>query len=210
MDLSKLPRLSKTETPPPPSAPDPQPETVIPHVVPAARPADTDAVGIGAEVWFMTIIGVVLILFGHSFISYEISRLTRTPYHTRTNWLSGPKEGEEVAYPELTDMTGIAGGAFWTDSSVCFLGIAMILDGVARGLASLRVRGGRGLLRITLGITVFVVLYNFYVCAKIFSGGALPIISALAIAFGGYLAFFQWATLQDQRAAGRPAGRGRA
>ncbi|MDB5356969.1 MAG: hypothetical protein JWN24_3422 [Phycisphaerales bacterium] len=205
MDLSKLPRLSKTETPPaPPPTPQPQPEkpeSAVPYA-PVTR-GDTDAVGIGAEVWFMTIIGIVLILFGHSFIKYELSRLTHTPYHTGTNWTSGPKEGEEVAYPDLADMTGIAGGAFWTDSSVCFLGIAMILDAAARGLATMRVPGGRGLLRITLGITVFVVFYNFYVCAKIFSGGALPIISALAIAFGGYLAFFQWATLQDRRAVDR-------
>src|SRR4051812_27092681 len=94
MDLSKLPRMSNTpNTTSAPQAPAP---TATGQAPPARQPlTGVDPVqgpaGLGADIWFMSIIGIVLILFGRSFIAYEWAHLRHQPYHTNVTWDSGEK-----------------------------------------------------------------------------------------------------------------------
>ena len=199
MDLSKLPRLSNSASPAPSSPPVAEtPLTQPPAVAPPAN-TGVDAVGIGADIWFMSIVGLILIFLGRDFIRYEFDVLSHRTFHTNTTWESGPKEGQEVAYPELMGFTNIAGDTYYTHSCLVLFGLTMIVDGIGRALASSRLPGRRGILAATLFITLATIIYNFLVAAKYLAAGALPVVSGLAIAFGGYLAFFQWAMLQSMR-----------
>ncbi|HZL34232.1 MAG TPA: hypothetical protein VFC78_02915 [Tepidisphaeraceae bacterium] len=162
-----------------------------------------ETINIGAEIWFMTIVGLLLIFFGRDIVRYEFARITHGTYHTNVNWTRGDKEGQEVRYPDLTDMSGLQGGTMYTDICLFLFGLTMIVDGVGRALAARRLPGWRSILWFTLGITLLTVAFNFFVAAKYVAAGSLPIVSGLAIAFGGYLAFFQWAMLRAMRPAAR-------
>src|SRR3954463_11785984 len=100
MDLSKLPRLSNTGTPPPPDVTEQlagAPRAVLPAVE-----RDPDAfVGTGADMWLSGAVGVLFLLLGLSFGKSLVARLTGGTYHTGVNWVAGPKAGQEVTYPEL-------------------------------------------------------------------------------------------------------------
>src|SRR5579862_4123887 len=155
MDLSKLPKLSKTDSPPPQAkeGPGPGPQS--------GDPRDSDPgiqpLGIGAEIWFMSIIGILLIAWGHKIISYEWATMRHQPYHTGTTWMSGDKQDQEVTYPELLDMGGMAKGQYYTDLCFVLLGVTLIIDAVGRALVMTRLPARGAILSLTLAITLFTV-----------------------------------------------------
>ena len=231
MDLSKLPRLSKTEpgdAPQPvadvtPNASDPAkaPGSFCTHcgapLRAGARFCDSCGAataagvvdyaprsgaggyaadpGVGAEVWVSAVIGIALMLMGRSFGGYLLATITNQPYHTNVTWMEGPNEGKEVAYWDLSGRQALSDSAIW------LFGLAMVLEAAALGLINTRMRGKGGLLTVALAITVLATVYNIAVSVRLLADGTLPIMSLLAVAFGGYIALFEWRLLQTLRAA---------
>jgi hypothetical protein len=75
--------------------------------------------------------------------------------------------------------------------------LTLIVDAVGRGLAATRLPGRAVILGFTLLVTAVMIAYNTWIAAKFFSAGQLPIVSALAVAFGGYLAMAQVAMMRS-------------
>jgi hypothetical protein len=227
MDLSKLPRLSKTEagapdegTDSPAVRADPQPVVPTPFcrqcgaplradarfcdscgaptaIDYASRPAASADPGVGAEAWVSALIGVILILVGRSFGGYLAATLTGQPYHTNVTWMQGPKEGQEVAYWELQGFTALS------DSAIFLFGLTMVLEAVVLALVNTRFKAKVSLVTVALFVTVLVTAYNAVVALRLIASGILPITSLLAVAFGGYIAIYEWRLLQQLRPAPR-------
>jgi hypothetical protein len=221
MDLSKLPRLSKTETPAPdvsatPPEPPPAPlrrgafcdrcgaalragarfcDGCGTPVAGASLPRDRDAgddvpAGVGVDVWFSLVLGIIFALLGRTYAQYLLATLRHQPFHTGVEWTSGPKLGQEVPYAELE------GAPMLTDSAMFLFGAALLLDAAVRFLVVLRVPGRAVLMGVALLGMVAATLYNAYVCVHLYRTGTIPLISLLCVGFGGYIAFMQWVTLR--------------
>jgi hypothetical protein len=238
MDLSKLPRLSRTDSPPPPDAPGPETAPPPPggfEPVMASAPATTqycqcgaplrsgarfcdscgapvagaaapqraiyvggDA-GVGAEVWLSAIIGAFLMLLGRSFGAWLIAKVTGQTYVTGATWSTSEREGQPVAYWELEGFTAL------NDSAIFLFGLAMVLEAVVLAMMNTRFRRKAGLVTVALLITIAATAFNLFVSIKLLTANTMPLWSLLAVAFGGYIAVFEWRLLQQLRPAPRPA-----
>lgn len=230
MDLSKLPRLSKTEDPPPgASASDPPPVATAPPPAAAANYClqcgaplragarfcescgarlagryagapeyEASDGGVAAEVWVSAIIGGVLMLIGRSFAGWLLATLAGHEYHTGVFWTDGALEGQEVKYWQLAGLTALS------DSATFLFGLAMVLEAAALAAAATRFRHKVPLVAVALTITVLATAYNLFVAGKMFTINVLPTVSLLAVAFGGYIAFYEWRLLQRLRTTPSP------
>lgn len=247
MDISKLPRMSKTDTPhndpgpadpPPPggagfpvgpAAPHGNPEAPVPFVTASAWCPNCGAPlapaskfcnacgaklqvtgstrmspGVGSEVWLSLVIGVVMMLLGHSFAGYALATLRGKPYDTGVSWVEGEKAGQLVGYWELSGFSGL------TDCGIFLFGLSLVLEAAVLAVAFGTFRRKTPLVGVALLLTVVATAFNLYVVAKLFSVGVMPIISLLAVGFGGYIAFYEWTVLRDLSGDARqPVGAGR-
>jgi hypothetical protein len=182
MDLSKLPKLSRTgEAPKVEGAADPD----AGHTPPAAPRSQYAEPMIGAEVWISLVMGMVYLWLGGTFARYLLARFTGQEFHTHIDWMEGsPKAGQEVAYFELQ------GYSAWTDASMFLFGAAMIAD----GLMLLGSGGGRRgwLVWAGFALTAFALAMNVVTALLLMSTGVMPLMSLVAIAIGGYMAAYQW------------------
>jgi hypothetical protein len=215
MDLSKLPRLSNTTTPPPS---DPDPTSPPPDLLsttsappagycacgaplrpgsrfcdscgsPVASPStrlnysrDPDA-GSGAEVWLSVAIGLLLLLMQPrllKFLSHKLFNTFFAPY-------IDPATGSGVPYTAQLD--------FWSDLGITLFALVLILEGLAIAFAR-----RRGVVAAAFALTVLTTVYNLAYLAYTFSSG-VAILSAFAVAFGVYIAIFEWRLLQQLRPA---------
>jgi len=190
MDMSKLPRLSRSE-PPPGEAAD---ATAAPPAEGRGGrypdyygdPGDGFGALAGVEIWFMAILGIVLMFFFRQWAAYSLDHLFHRPYHTGVTWMAGPKAGLEVEYPELEGMP-------WLSDSATFLfGLALLLDALVRLVALLASRLRRVLFVPMFIVTAGVILWNLYAIPKLWLAGVIPLFPFLAVAFLGYAAFQQW------------------
>ncbi len=204
VDISKLPKLSKApadqaEAEPAVADPPPQQPSGAGTPPPSRRPtpdyrqATDDIDALPAVMWFNVIVGIIFLLMGQRFGGYALAKLSHQPYHTKVNWMAGPKAGQEVEYFELEGKPAL-------DESAKFLfGLAVLAD-TALCFAIFR----RSRLRVILVGTAFAITalatgYNLYVAGVLQSMGVLPLISLLAVAFGGYMAFQQWTIIKAIR-----------
>jgi hypothetical protein len=188
MDLSKLPRLSETDKhagAPPPTQPAPASQSY------EARPARPRGAGIGAQVWLSLIIGAILMMVGQNFAKYCIAKATGREYHTNVTWTSGPKAGQEVQYFELSGYTA------WTDTGIFLFGLAMVLEAALLAIIFSPMGGKRLLAGVALGVTVLATVLNLWVSIMLLGAGIIPLMSGLAVAFGGYMAMYEWQLLQS-------------
>jgi hypothetical protein len=204
MDLSKLPRLSQSDAPPPqsgapadPSAPvnyeaAERPPQAAPPGTPRLNYEDRPAAGTGAEIWISLAIGLILMFWAARFGTYLISLITHEAFHTGVPWIAGPKAGQEVAYWELEGFTA------WTEASLWLFGLTLVFDALI-----LYAAGGKRAWLVVVGfaLTLGVCAFNAFVCAKIFNAGVTPLMSLMALAFGIYMAIYQWGLLKDVLAA---------
>ena len=226
MDISKLPRLSKTDSPPAagadPAVPPPPPAVGYcqcgaplragarfcdscgaPAAGAAAQPivyVPRDA-GVGAEVWLSAIIGAFLMLMGRSFAGWLIAKATGQPYVTGATWAPGNDLGRPadspVGYWELEGFVAL------NDSAIFLFGLAMVLEALVLALVGTRFRRKVGLVTLALAMTIAATAYNLFVGGKLLSAGLMPLMSLLAVAFGGYIAMYEWRLLQQLRASSR-------
>jgi hypothetical protein len=196
MDISKLPKLSKTDAPPAPPSPDEAgAEPARAQSIPDYRPRGSDdpPLSVG-EIWFSVIVGVVFLLLGGTFARFLVTRITHQPFHTNVNWTAGPKTGQEVEYLELQ------GRPWLTDAGMFLIGLAIVLDALVRVCMYKQIRAARPLAYLTFAITLGAVLFNLYVVTTLM-GSMLPLLSLLAVAMGGYIAFMQWQIIRVFRRA---------
>jgi hypothetical protein len=142
----------------------------------------------GAEIWISLAIGLILMLMGARFGTYLISLITHEAFHTGVNWVAGPKAGQEVGYWELEGFTA------WTEASLWLFGFTMVFDAILLYFAG---RERLWLIAIAFALTAAVCAFNAFVCAKCFSAGITPLTSLVALAFGIYMAIYQWGLLKD-------------
>ena len=190
MDVSKLPRLSgeKQATQPDVGAAPPDAPPIREVIQHTAAPAPV----VGAEVWFSIVIGIVFLALGWSFGRYLGATLTHQPFHTNVKWMEGPPHyASEVAYWDLE------GGTAWSESAMFLFGAALIVDALCLAVSAKLPGARRGWIMLSLAIMLSAVIYNLMVCLKLFNLGITPLISLLAVAFGGYAVFYQWAILRS-------------
>jgi hypothetical protein len=82
---------------------------------------------------------------------------------------------------------------FWSDLGITLFALVLLLEGLA--LAFTR---KRRLVMLAFALTVVTTAYNLGYLIYTFSSG-VAILSALAVAFGGYIAVFEWRLLQQLR-----------
>jgi hypothetical protein len=191
MDMSKLPRLSQTnrdDAPTPaagqqataPLPPSPSPTASDPQPVQRADLGNYEP-GVGGEVWISIAVGAILLLMFRRLLQYLSHVLFGTffaPYLM--------PDGTDVPYTSTPD--------FWSDLGVTSFAIVLILEGVALAIGRKR----PGVVTVALALTVLVTLYNLGYLVMTISGG-FPIISAFAVAFGVYIAMYQWNLLKAAR-----------
>lgn len=193
MDMSKLPRLSQTDAPPPPSAEEAAPRAAAPQPVLPYEPAGGGA-AYAAEAWIAAIVGIIFVLLGRTFGSYLLSLIAHKPFHTGVIFTSS---GQEVPYPQLQGHTMV------NDAGMFLFGLAMLLDAVVIATAKASPRLRKPLLGFALLITGLAVLFNAYVAAVFFKDGMLPLFSLLAVGIGGYSGMLQWAMFKTVPAPAR-------
>ena len=217
MDLSKLPKLS--QTPPQTGETSPAADSAFPAAAAiehcrscglplrvgarfcdgcgAVVPHAGERLGAGAgaaEVWISAIFGIVFILIGKTFGAYLWSVITRQPFHTGVNWTSGELAGTEVTYPQLQ------GFVIWIDSAMFIFGLALLLEALAMALTRTQVRFKHVVVSLGLLIAVIATGYNLVVVFVLFSQGLLPLLSLLAVAYGGYIVISQWSLFRSTQA----------
>jgi hypothetical protein len=183
MDISKLPKFS--DSPPPPPNDQPQPAEVIP-------PKPNPQAGVGADVWVSLIVGLLMIYMGLNFGKFLAAKLGGQPYHTNVNWTEGLQAGTEVGYFDLQ------GFAAWSDMGVFLFGLVLLLEAGAKAILAIRPGAASRLILIAaIGLTLATVLLNLFVCVRLMSVQITPIISGLAVAFGGWILVDEWRMLKN-------------
>jgi hypothetical protein len=186
MDLSKLPRMSQTPPPPPEAAPEPPPAGAGAAGAPqsayrqeagyAAEPAPSFA-----EAWISIAIGLIL-LFATSalrLIQYLMSPSTFT-------WTFNDEKGAPIKYTQTVFI--------WGDAAMLLFALVLILEGL------LLFTRKPGLIALAFGLTVITVALNLFFLMMMMSRGyGFQLASAIAVAFGVYIAIFQWNLLQSHR-----------
>jgi len=198
MDLSRLPRLSQTarhtadQQTPSPNAAQPPPAqkpdaTATPVEFQRVRPrADSS----GPEAWISIAIGLIIQLMSARFWSFAFWGL----FGTQFTWKFTDASGAPLAYTQTVFFLG--------DLSMVLFGMVLILDGIVLLFAR-----SRGLLLAAFALTSATTLLNlWYLLSMMHKGYGLQLVSAVAVAFGVYIAMHQWrmlAQLGTYRDAGR-------
>jgi len=188
MDLSKLPKFSDSPPPPQPSPPD-EPVPAIPI------PSRPNQPGIGADIWLSLVIGFLFIFMGLTFGKFLVAKLTGQPFHTHVNWTEGPladSPNPEVAYFDLSGFTA------WTDMGVFLFGLVLLFEAAAKAVIAIRPGyTSRLILIVAILLTFGTVLLNLFVCYRLMGVGVTPLLSGLAVAFGGWILFDEWRMLRN-------------
>jgi hypothetical protein len=211
MDLSKLPKLSQTPAPPPDlatgvnEAPPPPPAIAAAmssrpewcrkcHApnAPNSRfcascgaglggPTGAAPVEVGAEAWISVAVGAILLLLQPrllKFISHKLFGTFFAPYQM--------EDGTEVPYTAQLD--------FWSDLAITAFALVLIAEGIVVVFS----RRPAVVLAAFL-LTVAATLGNLLYLLLTFSTYGLALYSALAVAFGVYIALYQWRLYQSLR-----------
>jgi uncharacterized protein YjeT (DUF2065 family) len=196
MDMSKLPRMSQTPPPPPPEPSDAaaaDDEGRATHGVAAGHSQSTYRQEVGyatepppsfAEGWISIAIGLILLFVFPNFWQWLISKVSsyKPPFLPITDM----NTGAEIPYTQSIFFFG----------HLCVFAFALVL--IIDGLILFTRRPA--LLMFAFAFTVISTAMNFFhVANETMQGRGFPLVSALAFAFGVYIAIFQWKLLQAHR-----------
>ncbi|HEX3358354.1 MAG TPA: hypothetical protein VHS31_15380 [Tepidisphaeraceae bacterium] len=217
MDLSKLPKLSQTQQATPeasPSSPAPSPATTpaatsycrscgLPLRAgasfcdgcgsPTTR-APAGRAAIGAEVWISVAMGILLLILAPHTLGYFSSKIFHTtfePYPDPTRPF--PAKCDFLLYDDGTKIYYRDTMEFWSDLAITAFAMTLIADGIVMALA----RRPLPVLCVFV-LTCAATLGNLFYLVRTMNNG-FPIISALAVIFGVYLAIQQWRQFQTLR-----------
>lgn len=222
MDLSKLPRMSKTDRPPntpeddvaagdagaavPPPAAVPERGAFCDRCGVALRPGARFCDGCGAP----TPAGGALVpdyraepdvgVGPEAWISIAIGAIVLFLYHRTFEWLLGSK-----SLPVITDVNGnvipyAKSAFFWQDLGPALFGVILVVEGLALVFAR-----NRAVVSVALVLTLAAAAVNLWAIIATTKLIGFPIMSAIAVAFCVYIAIYQWRLLQSLTAAGRRA-----
>ena len=197
MDLSKLPKLSDTKAAGgEPGAAEPVPPAVA-YRQPTTPPPPP---GLGADVWISTVLGLLFVFLGMTFARFAVAKLTGQPFHTGVNWTDDAHPPDtEVAYFDLSGYTA------WTDMGIFLFGLTLLFEAASKGAVVLRPgTASRALLGLATLLTLATVALNLWACGLMMRVGIAPLMSGLAVAFGGWVLFDEWQTLRLTTPAARP------
>lgn len=189
MDISKLPRMSKTATPPPTpdAAPAPQPPPTPLQIFSDGPPEPAGARG--AAAWVSIGVGLIFVFAFPHFTQWWIHVL----FHSNPPSflpITNSQTGAEIPYPKSV--------FFINDLAIASFAYALVLDGLV-----LLIRR-RAVLMLALAVTAAAVALNVYYLIRSFlDDSGFPIVSAVAILFGGYMLWYQWMILATKAPARR-------
>jgi len=184
MDMSKLPRMSQSPSPPPPASDEATPP------VADYRSANLPAESSSAEAWISIGIGLILMFCFPNFLQWLISLVSsyKPPFLPITDMTTGA----EVPYPK----------SIFFFSNLCTFAFALTLvcDGVLLFFRRLLPT------MLALALTAAATALNMVYLVKSFlNNEGFPIVSALAVVFGIYIANYQWKLLGSMRRTSRLA-----
>lgn len=172
MDLSKLPRFSRTPQPP---------DNADPGLSPSAGSACQQVgplISAVAEAWISISIGAIVLLMQQRFLCFVLGK--------DTGWTFQDERGNPLTYTQSL--------FFINDLGLAMLGLALVLDGilflVARAWA----------VWIGLVLTVIASLLNLFTFALAYPSMGPQWFPAVGFAIGAYTAFYQWKLLRLLRA----------
>jgi hypothetical protein len=172
MDVSKLPKLSDTQKQQQSEAPPVDVEPIERPAAYTAPPATPTPVG-GAEAWLSIAIGAILLFMNTRFLSYVFSRST-------FSWTFNDAAGNPLDYTRTV--------FFWGDLALVTFALVLIAEGLILGLVP-----RKALVLLAFVFTVATTILNFcYVAYMSTNGYGFQLMSALAVAFGVYIAAFEW------------------
>jgi hypothetical protein len=175
MDLSKLPKLSSTPPPPENSV-----EGATASPAGDQRLPSTPAAGssnIGPEFWFNAVVGLLLLFLGRRFAAYLLATVLGRPFHT--GYVDD--QGAEVSYADLVPHVML------TDGGIFLFGLVVLLEAGLKAFVGTGLRVPVAVAWSILVLAVVSTLFNLYVCYRFISEGSTPIMSGLAVAFGGFI-----------------------
>ncbi len=166
MDLSKLPRLSKTsQAQRPPEENDPPPL--------AYQAVITPTVGL-AEAWISIAVGVLLL-----FVFPNTTRYLHSPAAFERNNPVTDAQDNAIPYPSSV--------FFWTDLGVTVFAAALILEGIALAAARKVLP-----LLVALCVTAVAALFNVFVIVHAYSIIGFPWVCGAGVIVLVYMAMTQW------------------
>lgn len=170
MDMSKLPRLSKSDKPADNAGPDP--DTPV-----SERLDETYAtVSPGPEAWVSIAIGVLVLLMQRTFINYLLGRETPT--------FTDPVQGT-ITYAQSH--------VFIHDLGLFAFAVALIIDGILLFI------NRPAAVMVGLVITIVAAALNLYTVIRFFSIYGLQLFPAIAFILAVYTAIYQWKLLRITR-----------
>lgn len=182
MDISKLPKLSQSPPPPPQASEQPENQDGAPR---RAEAIDYDTGRRGqepislAEIWISLAVGAILLFMFPTMLKYVSSRLFGTAFVP----FQMP-DGTVVPYPRVYPQ-------FWSDLCITLFALVLILEAIT--LAFVR---NRPLVLIAFATTVVATALNLWFVLATFAKYGAPLVSLLAVAFGVYIAIYQWRLLK--------------
>ena len=190
MDMSKLPRLSQSDAPPPPApetsvAAENEPTRVVERL--RSDTAQAPRLGTGAEAWISIGIGILVLAMSPNTMKYMAAVLSHKPAEIFPDPTRPfPAKCDFILYEDGTKILYRNMSVFWSDLVVTAFALVLILDGLVLASA----RRSRTVL-LAFGVTALATAANgIYLFATIQNG--LPVISAFAVLFGVYIAIAQW------------------
>jgi len=190
MDISKLPKLSRTAENQPPAIPaETLGEDVLPVEVARVEAEATARVtyysaasAIGwAEAWISIGLGVLLL-----FIFPNTIRYVHSPTLFEQNFPVTDAQGTTIPYPKSV--------FFWTDLGVTVFAGALVLEGIA--LAAARKVGP---LIAAFAVTVGAVIFNVIVIVHVQPITGFPLFCGVGVVVLVYMALTQWRLIQALR-----------
>ena len=185
MDMSKLPRLSNTQSgsqdaeAAPADNPSDAHKRCIPTFTAAGRGQSAARRIQHADVWISIAVRAILLLMYPRFLQWVSSRV----FGCRVGWIM--PEGK--TYTQMPE--------FWGDLGPTLFGLVLLVEGIALAMARKRF-----MLMIAFALTTAVATgYNLGYLVLSYSTYGLALVSALAVAFGVYILMYQWKMLQEWR-----------
>ncbi len=138
-----------------------------------------------AEAWLSLVIGIIVLFTFPQFRQYLMAKAHGDPESFYSLYTITDANGS-IRYEQSV--------FFFPQMGMTFFGVVMILD----ALVLLRPRFA-ALVWFTLVLTVLSVLLNVFAIVKAYDIGGFQLSNALAVAFGGYIALYDWRLLQTLR-----------
>lgn len=169
----------QTPTSAPPHVPHPPPHPIAhqPHV---ATPVP--GMVIPAEFWISLVIGIIVLFTFPRFSEYVFTR----SHPDQFSWKFSDAAGMPLKYPKTA--------FFYPDMGLTVFGVVMILD----ALVLLRPRSAPMALLLLI-LTALSVALNVYAIIEAYSILGFQLYCALAAAYGGYMALYEWKLMQTLR-----------